>query len=261
MLCALLVSAFAAQSASAITGTTAFTCVKDKGTLKGEHCLTTGSASPVYGHVAVAQDTTTEVKTNTEKASNETEECSPARLKATIGGIATEFTTCAVEGEGWMENKLDASGEHYVAAHTTSTFTNVKVAKPAGVGCVANTDNADKTAGAAEIIHTEPLKTTTLGQGDSGKLEPTTGTTFANFHITGCTGAFAAINGTYPVTGSITCKPDGATIKCDHNEITTQNTLKLKGTIKAGLEISTTVSGRANVTQSFTPLSPTTVAT
>jgi len=264
MLCALLVSAFAAQSASAITGTTAFTCsksadVKDR---FGEHCLATGTPKE-YGHIPITQDVTTELKVSNEKSANETKECSEQRLKTTIGGVATELTSCLVEGEGspWIRNRLDASGEHYTESHFTLTYTNVKVAKPAGVGCVINTDNADKTVGTAGIVHTEPLKGTTLKQGDSVKLEPTTGTTFANFHITGCTGAFAAINATYSVTGSITCKPDGATINCNHNEITTQNTLKLNGSVKAGYEGSTTLSGRLDSSQAYTPLSTTTVTT
>jgi uncharacterized membrane protein len=55
MLCSLFISAVAAQSAMAVSGTTAFTCVKDKGTLIGEHCLTTGSGFP-YGHVAFVEN-------------------------------------------------------------------------------------------------------------------------------------------------------------------------------------------------------------
>jgi hypothetical protein len=70
LLCALLVSAFAAQSASAVTkGTTAFTC-KETGTgdFKDAHCkegVSPGTGS--FKHVEVAKDTTTHITVTDEK--------------------------------------------------------------------------------------------------------------------------------------------------------------------------------------------------
>jgi len=256
-LCALLVSVVAAQSASAISGTTAFTCSKSASVKDrfGEHCLATGTPKE-YGHVAIAHDTTTEVELTTKNTSNNTTTGTIAVFKSTIGGVGVTFTATEVHGSGWMENKLDASGEHYVVAHTSSTFTGVTSSLP---GCKVSTDIDPSNMGLSEVVHTEGQIATTKGQGDSGKLEPTTGTTFARFYLTGCN--TAAFNGTYTVSGSLTCVPNGATVTCSHTEVTTQNTLKLNGAQKAGLEIATTLKGRANSGQSYTPLSATTVTT
>jgi hypothetical protein len=268
MLCALLVSAFAAQGASASKGTTAFTCTESAATKDrvGAHCLAEGTPKN-FGHVAIAQDTTTGVTTTNDKTKNNTSEAELARLKMTIAGVATELVATSVTGEGWMENKVEpeAKGEHYVIAHTSSTFTNVEVAKPAGFGCKVYTSNVDTTKGEEGVLHTTPLKATTTGEQretpepkHNGKIEPTTaGGAFAHFIIEGCKAPVEALNGPYTVSGAITCPVTGTTVTCAHSTITTANTLKVNGAIKAGLELSTTFKNST----SGTPLSATTVET
>jgi hypothetical protein len=273
MLCALLISAFAAQSASASKGTTAFTCVKDEaaGTLSGEHCLAAGGSGK-HKHAAIAQDTTTEVITTTEKTQNNTTETGSARLRMTIGGIAAELLATLAHSEGWMENKVEpgAKGEHHVIAHTSNTFTNVKMVKPAGLGCKVYTSNEDTSKGEEGVLHTTPLKVTTTGEGDSGRLEATDTSSgdpskegvIAHFILDGCVAPVTGLNGPYTVQGSITCPVNGATVACTHPGTTAADTLKLNGAIKAGLELSTTFKGREKGSGSaYTPLSPTTVET
>lgn len=249
MLCALLVSAIAAQGASA-AGTTGYTC-KNMGAGPGfsdAHCTTASGGGP-FQHVAIANNTTTEL---TGGAAGNT------RLKATIGGIATELVAPTLSGSGWMENK-EEGGEMYAFGEGTITYTNVTVASPAGKGCKVSTDNGG-VAGEEGLVHTNALKATTKGQGDRLKFEPASGEVFATFIISGCTGSAAleALNKTYTVTGNVSGVPSGATTKFTHTDTTNQNTLKLNGSIKAGIEGDLELESRANSGQGYTPLAATT---
>jgi hypothetical protein len=258
MLCALVFSAFAAQSAFAASkGTTAFTCVKGQGTLRGEHCLSTGAAAAEYGHVAIAENATTELSGTNGKTANETTESSVARFKETIAGVELELSATGGEGSGTLVNKKDATtGEHYAEGSGTLAFTGVVVTKPIK-GCRVYTD---ETKGVEGVVDTKPLKATTKGQGDSIKFEPGSGVTFATFFIAGCSPSIPAIEGIWEITGSLKCPIAGATASCTHAEVTAANTLKGKGN-KAGLEGSVTLSGRANSGDTYKPLASTTVET
>jgi hypothetical protein len=268
MLCALLISAFAAQGASAATkGTTAFTCKEvaaGTGHFKKAHCKPEDAGTGNFDHVAFAEKTTTDLSITSEKTNAETNATTPSTLKATVAGTAIELTTNTVHGEGGLENLKEGPtepnpGEHYIHAHkVTLTYTNVEEKK---AGCEVFTDKGPtEPVGEKGVIHTEPLTVTSTGQGDSLKITPETGTTFAVFWLKNC-----VVEGTYKVVGSLTCKPDGATIKCDHTEVTTQGNLHLQSAVgpKAGYEGSLTISGKDTTPGdvNFTPLSVTTVET
>ncbi|HEX6666680.1 MAG TPA: hypothetical protein VF081_08810 [Solirubrobacterales bacterium] len=269
MLCALLVSAFAAQSASAITGTTAFTCVKGGGgkDLRGEHCLATGSAAQEFGHVAVAENTTTDLSATNLKSANETITRSTWRLTVTIAGVPMELTATDVSGSGWLENKQSSSIEHYAHGKGTLTFTEVIVAKPENKGCKVTTHKEDGSGspgeeGEAGVVHTRELTATTEGQGDVVKIQAADGGNFANFWITCEKGKeVPAIEGTWSCNGSVKGVPSGATTAFTGTETTTQNTLKCKNT-KTGFEGSSTMSGREKGSaEALTPLAQTTINT
>ncbi|HEX6667313.1 MAG TPA: hypothetical protein VF081_12030 [Solirubrobacterales bacterium] len=257
MLCALLVSAFAAQSASAISGTTAFTCKKGSGTLRGEHCLTTGTAAAEYGHVAIGQDKKTEVTVTNETTEGIRE---PLVVKLTIGGVPLSGKINTINGFGSLENKVSAFGEHYVSG--TDMFPVEGVKPEEGLGCKAfSNGNGGTGGGGGETEGTvilNVLTATTEGQGDWLKLSPAAGTTLATFNLGGCKSEF--LNGTWTMTGSVKCRPEGATCKFTHNEVTAANTLKMKGTT-VGLQGSLTFKGRANPEEPYTPISNTTVST
>ncbi|HEX6827076.1 MAG TPA: hypothetical protein VF077_12235 [Nitrospiraceae bacterium] len=269
MLCALLVSAFAAQSASATEsiGTTAFTCVKGAAPkdLRGEHCLTTGEAPQEYGHVAIAEGETTELTGTNKKTESNTTVDRIGKLKETIGGVPLELQATEVSGSGSMTNAKTAGGEHYVHGSGTITFTGVTVTDPPGRGCKVFTHKEDGSGnpgeeGAEGIVHTLPLKATTEGQGDNLKFTPAVGEKFANFWIT-CTTKLAAIEGTWSCTGSVKGQPTtpaGATTDFAHATVTAENTLKCRGS-KAGIDGALTLKGRANSGQPYTPLSATTI--
>jgi hypothetical protein len=260
VLCILVVSGVAAQGAQG-AGTTAFTCQKSKGTLRGEHCLTTGNAPAEYGHVAFQENLTTEVSATSQKTQAETSEPFTTLFKETIAGTEIELGATEVHGTGTMENKKGPGGEHYVSGLGSLVYTGVEVTKPAGKGCEVTTDDHTGVPkeGAKTVVDTEQLRVTTEGQGHFLKIEPAMGTTLATFWIT-CTDPSVpmALQGTWSVTGSLKCPVEGATVVCDHNEVTTQNTLKGKGS-KAGYSGKLTISGKAKGESTFFPLSPTTV--
>jgi hypothetical protein len=267
MFCALLGSAFAAQSASAVTkGTTAFTC-KETGPGGGftkAHCKASDAGSGNFSHVAINQDTTTHITATNEKTNAETNGSTPQKLKATVNGITVELSATGIHGEGGLTNKIEPTGEHYVHGHEVKlVYTGVTVALPTGKGCKVYTDPGGGAMGPEGTVATEPLTVTSTGQGDSLKLEPeNVGKVFAKFWITECKGseALEGLNKTYEVTGSLTCKPDGATLTCDHTEVTTQGNLKLNGSIKAGYSGTTTIKG-GHTEGGTNPLSVTTVET
>jgi hypothetical protein len=254
MLCALLVSAFAAQSASAV-GTTAYTCTTGGASdyAAGDtHCKTNvGAGKGTLGHIAIANLTTTELI-----GSNETTGGAKTNtlLKATIAGAAVTLTGATTTGSGSMEN-VEEGGEMIAKGTGTITYSGVT----ATGGCKVFTDNENGTNGEEGVIHTEPLKASTKGVGDKLKFEPAVGTVFARFNLANCTNT--GINGTYTVTGSvISTNIEGATTNFTHADTTTQNTLKLNGTIKAGIEGTLTLKSKKSTDAAGThkPLSATT---
>ncbi|HVQ58664.1 MAG TPA: hypothetical protein VMS60_07125 [Solirubrobacterales bacterium] len=262
LLCALLLSAIAVQSASAIKGTTAVTCKKGGGdtggaTFNEAHCKPS-SPSGEWGHYKIAENTTTELTGN-----NNGE---PEKLKATIGGVAVTFTAAGAEGTGWIENKVDEDGEHYAHGRGTVVFTGITVAP--FTKCFVYEDTAGGAVGTKGVIKTQELTATTKGQGDSLKLTPASGEVFKRFWILdqnkNGAGGECTIPGTYVCSGSVIGVPDGATGKTTHLGVTTQNTLKLgtgEPTIKAGIEGSVTLEGRANAGDTYKPVSVTTYET
>lgn len=267
MLSALAFSAFAVQSASAATkGTTVFTCkkkaVKGGAGFSKAHCKTADAVASEaeYEHVAVAENTTTEVTGTTEDTEGKP---TVSKLKSVQAGVEEELqsglahilpefeVSPGVFQKSWVTNTKDATtGEHYFAGEAWVRYTEVTVTKPAGKGCVVNTGQ----------VTTNKLKFTTKGQGDFVKFEPTAGEVFAEFTIEGCT--VAALNGLYQAKGSVKSKADGATLTLTHAEVTEQGTLILRGQ-KAGFESTTTVKATDKAAGDVvdTPLSQTTVET
>jgi hypothetical protein len=247
-LCALLVSAFAAQSASAAT--TAYTCKKvtpavntvgfSKAHCKNEDKVSTNAN---YEHVSFGPKTTTEIigsDTNTK------EEHTGAILKATVAGSAIELVAGEVSGSGSMENseiaEMIASGEGKIKY---SKVTEKKL------GC-----KVVGLPGGAEVVETKQLAASTAGVGEGLKFTPKEGTTFAEFELKEC-----VVANTYKVIGSVLGKPDGATTNTTHNKITEEKTLRLQSAVGpvAGIEGTLTISGRDPALKEtvYTPLSVT----
>ena len=249
MLCALVVSGLAAQSAAASeTGTTAYTCVEG-GTSTAKFNSATCSetvAGGKFGHTAIAVNTTTETSANGVGA---------MELKATHAGVKLAMKTSTIaaaskelcgEHVPWMENKISGE-EMFVIGESCLTFSNVEVTEPAGKGCeVAN----------SKMVTTKLLKVTTQSQGMFVKLEPTTAPVLAEFEIKGCT--VASLNGAYKVEGSVKGVPKGTMTIFTETETTTQGTLTFGG-LPAGIGGEIEGKGRAKgSTGAFTPLGVTT---
>jgi len=261
MLCALLVSAFAAQSASAISGTTAFTCVNvgaGNGAFSDDHCKTT-EANGTYKHETISDTLTTELTGNNNGEST--------KLKATVAGAATTLVATGLSGTGTMQNKVAGSGEHYGHGEGTINYTGVTVSGFSGK-CHVFKDVAGA-IGTKGAVDTETLTATTEGQGHLLKFTPKSGEVFARFWIldaaekTSAQGGECNIGATYTVTGSVKGTVNGATTTTTHADTTTQNTLKMGSEVgnKAGLEGTLALESRANSGESYKPLSATTVTT
>jgi hypothetical protein len=247
-LCALAVSAIAAQGASAV-GTTAYTCKFGTGvgvTFSTVHCRASDGTGAL-GHFAIANGTTTEVRgESTDHAGKPIK----GTLVATVFGATVELEGSVFSAEGTMSNS-EEGGEMLASGTGTGTFTEVKVAKPAS--CEVHTDEKPE-PGEVGVVHTEPVKATTKGQGDRVKFEAKEGNVLARFWITG---AKCAIHATFTLSGTVKGTPEGGTINFTEADTTAQNTLSLNGN-KAGLSASLDFEGRANPSDSFWSLSPTT---
>jgi hypothetical protein len=252
MACALLVSAFAASGAHAAA--VAHTCVEG-GTPTGannfteEHCQTVDNVAPVgpFHHVGFGNISTKLTGESGTFASG------VQTLKATINGINTELKTSTLMGDGSL-TKNDGTT---VAGNGTIVYENVVVAAPAGKGCKVVEDNGGA-EGTEGVVKTNPLSASTTSPTEL-EFTPTEGETFATFFIKGCTGseALEGLNKTYSVTGSLIGTPKGAETVAEHGSVTTQNTLKLNGSVKAGLNGGLTIKGKTTppAVDTFKPLS------
>lgn len=267
MLCALVFSALAAQTAAAASnGTTAFTC-KEKVVPGGagfskEHCTPADAVASgaKFEHVEIAEETTTEITGGNNLTEGETQ---IGLLRSTQAGVEEELQAKVVEKkpgtEAWMKNRKDpVTGEHYIEGEGFLTYTEVEVTKPAGKGCKVFEEGATN----EKMVTTQKLRATTKGQEMGIKFEPASGTLFAKFTISGC--SVAALNGTYETTGSLVAEVNGATISTTEANITTQGNLKLRGQ-KAGLGGVLTIRGydeaAGDLPANDKALSATTVAT
>jgi hypothetical protein len=153
-----VISTAAVQSASAATkGTTIFTCKKGFLGFTKAHCKNGDAGTGEFGHVAVAENTTTEITSSNGTTGGEKE---VTKLKATIAGIAFEIQSTSVTSHGSITNTKDASGEHYADGNIQITYGETTVASPAGKGC--------KVKGGA--FNSLSVTITTTGQGDSVKI-------------------------------------------------------------------------------------------
>ncbi len=136
LLSALLLSAFAAQSASALvvtksTNTTGFTCVKGGGSkdFKDAHCdepVTPGTGE--FGHVAIPLNEKLEGNATNEKVTNSTKDKEPAVLKGTIG--LAKVTIECLKGNAInpaAQNTEPAAGQHTAAGSGEASFSECNV--------------------------------------------------------------------------------------------------------------------------------------
>ncbi len=141
LLCALLFSAFAVQSAAAqvgvhATNTTAFTCVKvgvNEGDFSDEHCdEKVGAEKGSFAHQEFPKSKdTTEIEITNDKTTPDTTGAESATLTSTHLGVSVEITCATVKSEGknWIQN-VEKEGKHTVEGTAKVLFTKCEVKKP-----------------------------------------------------------------------------------------------------------------------------------
>lgn len=220
---ALAVCAVAASSASALQAR-AYTCSPTATTLEFSkaHCTSADKPGSAFGHTLITETTTIE-GTNANTAS-ETKAKTPSRLEGTLAGFETAIECTGLGATGSLTNEAT-----FVKGTGVINYTGCSVQKPSGIGCVVK----------GNAVSTEELKATTGAQVLTNlKFEPV-GTKFAGITIEGC--STSELNHTFPVTGSLIAKTNGATITTTHAGITGQGTLIFGGNF-AGLEGALTIS-------------------
>jgi triacylglycerol lipase len=133
LLCALLLSAIAAPSASATNGTTAFTCssgagIKDFSDAHCDKAVSEGS----FGHIEVEPGLGVEIEITNAKTKGETKESTPAIFKGTIAGVAGEITCTTVSGSGKATNKEVSEVMQNEGTGLVIKYTGCTMNKPAG---------------------------------------------------------------------------------------------------------------------------------
>ena len=225
MVCALLLSAFAAANASA-EGTTQFTCVSGGTQFSDPDCTTAGTG---FGHVTAGTGGTPWDAVGTSAAGQV--------LTGTLAGVKVKLTCTGLTGTGTTTNTegppMDVKGTGIVLKYTGCTVT-----EPAGKSCVIP----------GGTITTNTLtSTTSLTSTPKGFVfSPPASGEFVKIKIEKCT--VAALNGEFPVKGTETAIPKGAFLE----------TTATSGTLTFGGNPATLV-GTSTVTNSVskTPLTVT----
>jgi hypothetical protein len=247
LLCALLVSAIGAEGAGA-AGTTAYTCkpVGGTGGFLASHCRPSDISGESVGNFAHASIKPAELTEVTASDLNTGGSHTGAIFRSTTAGTPFELEAKEVSGTGSMINGV-VGAEMLVSGEGTLTYSKV-------------TENLLKCEvfglpGGAGTVVTKELSATTQGQGDKIKVTPKAGTVLAEFELKNC-----AIAGLHKVIGSVIGIPDGATVSTVHNTVTAEKTLRINSAVGpvAGIAGTLTFSGRANSSQTYTPLSVTT---
>lgn len=232
LLAVAVVSSFATAGASAAT-TTAYTCTAGSGAgFSDEHCLNAVGSGASYVHVPITQSTNITI-TNAHTANNTTE-AAPGTFKMSIAGVEVMLSCTTVNGTGTLVNQF-APPEMIVNGTAELTLSGCTVEQPADCTISGGT------------ITTNPLKFTSALQTMAIKITPEMGSVLANITIDGCSAT--VFNGTWPLSGSLTIAPSGATLTTTHAGTTGSLTF---GSWKVGLSSSLTLKGESGAGISFT---------
>lgn len=162
-LCALLFSTFATQSASAVQGTTAFTCVEGGATkdFKDAHCDTPAlGGEGTFGHAEIGEGKTTEFALTNAKTKNGTSE--PTSATFTLKGPAGSLEVTCETVSGISSNVNVAVGVDGVMANEG------KELKVSFLGCKVKNKAAEiyeKACDVKEPIELTGTSTTRVGLG------------------------------------------------------------------------------------------------
>jgi hypothetical protein len=232
LLCAFVVAAFAAQSASAEEATTLFTCtpVETGAKFSDEHCTQEGSGSG-FRHTEIAAGSMKEVTGSNEKTTSETKAAQAATLHLAISTIPITITCKKASSSGSLMNvagpPMRASGSittAYTECETIleGTKKNCKVKEP----MIWNSNLSTVVEGSEMYV-----KATGSGAG-----ELAFSVTFENNGAEVCPKGLTALN-PYKITGAAIGTPNGATLEFKEKE--PHNTLKVGGNVVELTQIET----------------------
>ena len=231
VLCALVLCAFAAQSALAAKGTTAFTCAKtEKETAFSDaHCTKAGTGAG-YKHQAIATGEKTNIVLTNQKTASETTAPTPAIIKIHFGPMEGELECQGVKGEGTLTNN-ETGGKMNVSGTVSTTFSECTVSP---------------TVTFPECQLEKPFTSTTTfstpREGMNLSFVPEGSEVLVKFRLIKCKASLE--NTEYAVSGSYTGTPNGTTW-----ETTTESSSGLKSSGgQAGLISKTTVTRKETET-------------
>jgi hypothetical protein len=228
VLCGLFLCVFAAQSAvgAEAKNTTVYTCIKGGGAkdFSDAHCdHSVPNGTGEFGHTNLGVGEPTRLVVTNGGTKNNTTEASPAIIKGTVFGVATEVECKTVSGEAEIINEEPSSAWHrWKILNGVTLFSTCTVKKPA-LGC--------KVA--------EPIEFGVNGEGAEGlgaeknemglEFKPS-GAHFGSLKIEGCfvAGTFN-VDGIAIATGTPSPKEKWSGATEIWTEAMTKETLKLAG--------------------------------
>jgi hypothetical protein len=223
VLCALVFSAFCAASASA--GVTSFTC-SEAATVKdfaGADCFPSEPGTK-FGHVEWAG--TTPIKGEGKETAVLAGSISGVKVKIQCTGSSATGSTTNVAGP-----PMSNTGKEVVISYTGCT-----VSEPAGKGCLVK----------GGAITTNKLATVSVESPLGVKFSPESATNFVEITVEKC--SVTALNGTFPVAGTITPAAKGA-----HLTTTTSSTgLTFAGNAATLVSTTTVKNASSNTALTYT---------
>lgn len=222
MLCALAISAVAAQGAFAQEY---FTCAAGTGStgFTDAHCKSRAANSSQVAFVHQAFTGTTLATLSSETTQQGAWDTT--FFVSIQAGVILALQSTKATGPASIMN---SGGSSFASA--VITYENVTVTAPAGKGCVVT---------GGKVV-TKELAATTAGLTNELKFTPASGSVFGEFTVTGC--SIAALNHVYKLEGSVKGQTEGATTNFTKANTRAQGTLKLAGQV-AELEGTLTLKG------------------
>jgi hypothetical protein len=244
LLSALLFSAFAAQSASAVSAsnTTQVTCAEGGGAkdFSGQHCNKTDTVPPgtgKFGHVAIVGST--KIASSNLKITNSTKDAEPATLKSKVGGAKVTIECTAVENdESTTLENTETEKKHNIKGKSSTKFKTCNVKELAK--CIV----AEPIVASANVEGVEGLEGPKGEENVSGLEFKGSGAeeTFATIEFKNKGAEACAVNGkSFPVKGSVIGTCGEGTEEMQNNKecgATVVNTPKFKmQSLKLGVEV------------------------
>jgi hypothetical protein len=217
LLCALVFSAFASQSAFAeIPETTAFECTEKAVTLdfSDAHCDVTATPQSKFGHTKLPTGSKTKVTASNAKTKGLTTESTPATLEGEVALTKVKITCTKLSGSGELINEEPAAGVMQVKGTGTGEASGCTVEKP--LKCIVK----EPIVGGGNAITRTNLG---VGKNEMGaETSPSSGTVYATIEFLNKGAEACALNkqkfnvegtgiGTSPLGSTEAIKESGAT--------------------------------------------------